>query len=55
MPIVIARDGAVEPREVNPLTPEQKAALWESIVLSWCRKHPERLAELAMDRSEVPA
>ena len=55
MPIVISREGPVEPREMNPLTPEQKTALWESIVLSWCRKNPERLAELAMDRSEVPA
>lgn len=43
MPIIIAREGPVEPKVTNPLTPQQKQELWENIVKNWCEKHPDRL------------
>ena len=46
MPIVIAREGPVEPKDTSPLTPEQRRALWENIVTAWCEKHPDRLRAL---------
>ena len=55
MPIVISRSGPVEPVTVNPLTPEQRQALWEHIVLSYCQKHEDQLRALAQDPAEVPA
>ena len=46
MPIIIPRNGPIEPKITNPLTPEQKQKLWEIIVRSYCEKHPERLRAL---------
>lgn len=46
MPIIIAREGPIEPKVTNPLTPEQKRELWENIVKSYCEKHPEKLQAL---------
>ena len=47
MPIIIAREGPVEPKETNPLTQDQKQALWGRIVLNWCEKNPEQLRSAA--------
>jgi hypothetical protein len=55
MPFVIPRSGPVEPKEVSPLTAEQRAALWEHIVLSYCQQNPDKLRSLAQDATEVPA
>ena len=55
MPFVISRSGPVEPVTVNPLTPEQRQALWEHIVLSYCQKNEDKLRALAQDAAEVPA
>lgn len=46
MPIVISREGPVEPRIPNPLTPEQRQQLWEAVVKSFCDKNPDRLRAL---------
>jgi hypothetical protein len=55
MPFVIPRSGPVEPKEVSPLTAEQRAALWEHIVLSYCQKNEDKLRALAQEAVEVPA
>ena len=55
MPIVISRNGPVEPKDVNVLTPDQKAALWEHIVLAYCKQNPDRLQAVANGETEVPA
>lgn len=55
MPFVIPRSGPVEPKEVSPLTAEQRAALWEHIVLSYCQKNEDKLRSLAQETVEVPA
>lgn len=46
MPIIIAREGPVEPKVTNPLTPQQKQELWGNIVQNWCEKHSDRLRAL---------
>ena len=55
MPIIISRNGPVEPKDVNVLTPDQKAALWEHIVMAYCKQHPDRLQAVANGAKEVPA
>lgn len=55
MPIVISRSGPVEPVTANPLTPEQRQALWEHIVLSYCQSNQDKLRSLVQDATEVPA
>lgn len=55
MPIIISRTGPVEPKETNPLTPEQKRALWEHIVLAYCQQNPEKLRALANSAKEGAA
>lgn len=46
MPIIIAREGPVEPKITNPLTPEQRQVLWAYIIKAWCEKNPDRLRAL---------
>ena len=55
MPIIISRNGPVEPKETNPLTPAQKQALWEHIVMSWCAQNPEKLEAVARETKEGAA
>ena len=55
MPIIISRNGPAAPVQTNPLTPEQKQALWEHIVLAYCQKHPEQLRSAMEQKTEVPA
>lgn len=45
MEIVISRQGPLEPR-VEPLTQEQRDAIWAAFVTSWLEKHPEEFREL---------
>jgi len=54
MPIIIAREGPVEPKITTPLTKQQTQEIWESIVRNWCDKHPDRLREL-MEPASVKA
>lgn len=42
MPIVIAREGTVEP-VVTGIPPERRQAAWARIVQAWAEKHPELL------------
>jgi hypothetical protein len=55
MPIVIPRNGPVVPAQAPALTAEQRKALWEHIVQSYCQQHPEKLQSLVQDTREVPA
>ena len=57
MPIVISRNGPVEPKVAGALSQQDKDALWEQIVRNWCNKHPDRLRDMAggSDPKEVPA
>lgn len=47
MPIIISRDGSSEPVVVNALSPEQRQALWEHVVKSWCSKNEDQLRAAA--------
>jgi len=46
MPIIITREGPVEPKETRPLTQDEKQALWGHVVNNWCQMHPDQLQEL---------
>lgn len=43
MPIIISRDGSSEPVVTGAITPEQRQALWEHVVKSWCNQNPDQL------------
>ena len=40
MAIVISREGDLEPK-TEPITQEQRDALWAAFVTSWLEKNPE--------------
>ena len=42
MPIIIARNGPVIPKEVPLFTQEQKDRAWEYIVKAWTEKNQEQ-------------
>lgn len=44
MPVVIAREGTVEP-VVTGIPPERRQAAWARIVQAWAEKHPELLQD----------
>lgn len=46
MPIVIARNGELDPKTVPTVTQEQRDALWAAFVTSWLAKHPEQFAQM---------
>ncbi len=46
MPIIIAREGPVEPKVIKPPTPEQRQQLWEAVVKNFCDKNPDKLRAL---------
>lgn len=46
MPIVIARNGPVEP-VVTGIKPEQRQAAWAHIVRTWADRNPDRLTAAA--------
>lgn len=52
MPIVIAREGPVEPVSTG-IPPERRNAAWAHIVQAWAEKHPELLApETKLEQKE---
>ena len=57
MPIVISRNGPVEPKVTGGLSQQEKDALWEQIVRNWCQKNPDRLRAMVEGNGtkEVPA
>ena len=52
MPIVISRTTDAPPVITNPLTPEQKNALWEAVVRSWVQRNPDTFAALVQGEPE---
>lgn len=55
MPIVIARDGPVQP-VVTGITPERRAAAWACIVQTWADRNPDRLRDLTdKPTDQIPA
>jgi hypothetical protein len=55
MPIVIARDGPVQP-VVTGIAPERRAAAWAHIVGVWAERNPDRLRDLTdKPTDQIPA
>ena len=53
MPIVISRTTDAPPVVTNPLTAEQKSALWEAVARSWVQRNPEKFqAMIEMNTAE---
>lgn len=48
MPIIISRDGSSEPVVTASITPEQRQALWEHVVKSWCSKNEDQLRAISV-------
>lgn len=53
MPIVIAREGPVEPKVAPALTPQQREELWANIVRSWVHRHPDTFAAMVSGGQEA--
>ena len=52
MPIVISRDGELNPR-TTPISQEHQDALWAAFVTGWTDKHPEEFRQL-LDQPGTP-
>ena len=54
MAITIARTGELNPR-VDPITQEQRDALWAAFVTSWLDKHPEEFSQMVSEPEKQSA
>lgn len=54
MAITIARTGEPNPR-VDPISQEQREALWAAFVTSWLDKHQEEFAQMVSEPEKQSA
>lgn len=54
MAITIARTGELNPR-VDPITQEQRDALWAAFVTSWLDKHQDEFSQMLSDTQPAKA
>lgn len=54
MSIVISRTGELNPR-VDPITQEQRDALWAAFVTSWLDKHQNEFAQMVSETEKQSA